>query len=251
MAVHAYAQRDDPVQQARIDLAAAFRLAARLGFDDTIWNHFSLTVPGTVDRFLVKPHGLLMKEIRASDLIVVDTGGETVEGRGVCEKSGACIHIGVHMRHPRAACVMHSHMRHASWLSMVEGGRLLPIHQNGLRFYNRVSYDDRYNGLAIVEEEGRRIADALGDNNILVLANHGVIVVGKSVAEAFYDLYYFEVSCEEQYMLACSGAKPNLIQQDVAQFTYDQYVEGESGAPFEYFAAMRRMLAREEPDFAE
>src|SRR5262245_26403110 len=106
MAVHAYAHRDDPVQQVRIDLAAAFRLAARLGFDDTIWNHFSLIVPRTTDRFLVKPHGLLMKEIRASDLIVVDTAGATVEGRGVCEKSGACIHIGVHMRHPRAACVM-------------------------------------------------------------------------------------------------------------------------------------------------
>lgn len=251
MTVHALAERDDPVRAARVDLAAAFRLAARLGFDDTIWNHFSLTLPGTTDRFLVKPHGLLMKEIRASDLIVIDTEGRTVEGRGVCERSGACIHIGVHVRHPRAACVLHSHMKHASWLSMVEGGRLLPVHQNGLRYYNRVSYDDRYNGLATVEEEGRRIADALGNNNILLLANHGVIVVGASVAEAFYDLYYFEVSCEEQYMLACSGAAPNLVPQDVAQRTYDGYIKDEAGAPFEYFAAMKRMLGREEPDFLE
>jgi ribulose-5-phosphate 4-epimerase/fuculose-1-phosphate aldolase len=251
MSIHALAERQDPVREARIDLAAAFRLAARLNFDDTIWNHFSLTVPGTSDRFLVKPHGLLMKEIRASDLIVVDTAGDTVEGRGVCERSGACIHIGVHMRHPRAACVLHSHMRHATWLSMVEGGRLLPINQNGLRFHNRVSYDDHYNGLAIETEEGRRIADCLGGNNILVLANHGVIAVGPTVAEAFYHLYYFEVSCEEQYMLACSGAKPNLIRQDIAQKTLEQYVEGESGAPFEYFEAMKRMLTREEPDFRE
>jgi ribulose-5-phosphate 4-epimerase/fuculose-1-phosphate aldolase len=250
MAVHAYAQRENPVQQARIDLAAAFRLAARLGFDDTIWNHFSLTMPGTADRFLVKPHGLLMKEIRASDLIVIDPDGNTVEGRGQCERSGACIHVGVHLRHPRAACVLHSHMRYASWLGMVAGGRLLPIHQNGLRFYNRVSYDDRYNGLAIVEEEGRRIADALGENNILLLANHGIIVVGSTVAEAFYDLYYFEVSCEEQYMLACSGVKPNLIPHAMAEATYRQYIDGESGAPFEYFAAMRRMLEREEPEFS-
>jgi ribulose-5-phosphate 4-epimerase/fuculose-1-phosphate aldolase len=251
MSIHALAERQNPVQEARVDLAAAFRLAARLNFDDTIWNHFSLTVPGTTDRFLVKPHGLLMKEIRASDLIIVDTDGNTVEGRGACERSGACIHIGVHMRHPRAACVLHSHMRHATWLSMVEGGRLLPINQNGLRFYNRVSYDDHYNGLAIVTDEGKRIADCLGDNNILVLANHGVIAVGTSVAEAFYDLYYFEVSCEEQYMLACSGAKPNLIRQDIAQLTLDQYVEGEAGAPFEYFDAMKRMLTREEPEFRE
>jgi ribulose-5-phosphate 4-epimerase/fuculose-1-phosphate aldolase len=251
MTVHAFGQREETVRQARLDLAAAFRLAARLGFDDTIWNHFSLTVPGTKDRFLVKPHGLLMKEIKASDLIIIDADGRTVEGRGTCERSGACIHTGIHLRHPRAACVMHSHMRHATWLSMVAGGRLMPIHQNGLRFYSRVSYDDRYGGLAIVEEEGRRIAEALADNNILVLANHGVIVVGKTVAEAFYDLYYFEVSCEEQYMLACSGAKPNLVPQDVAQQTYDQYVEGEAGAPFEYFAAMRRMLEREEPEFAQ
>lgn len=251
MTVHVYAPKSDPLREARIDLAAAFRLAARLGFDDTIWNHFSVTLPGTTDRFLVKPHGLLMKEVRASDLIVVDVEGSTVEGRGVCERSGACIHIGVHRAHPRAACVLHSHMKHASWLGMCDGGRLLPIHQNGLRYYNRISYDDRYNGLAIVEEEGKRIAGALGDNNILLLANHGVIVIGRTVSEAFYDLYYFEVSCEEQYMLACSGAKPRLIDPEMARLTYEQYIEGEADAHIEYFVAMKRMLAREEPEFAK
>jgi ribulose-5-phosphate 4-epimerase/fuculose-1-phosphate aldolase len=250
MVVHAYARKDDATRAARIDLAAAFRLAARLGFDDTIWNHFSLAVPGTTDRYLFKPHGLLFKEIRASDLIVLDAEGNTVEGRGTTDRSAACIHIAVHTAHPRAACVLHSHMRHATWLGMVEGGRLLPIHQNGLRFYNRVSYDDAYGGLALDADEGRRIAAALGDNNLLVLANHGVIAVGATVADAFYDLYYFEVSCEEQYMLACSGARPRLIPHEVAQRTLEQYLEGEPNAPHEYFAAMKRMLEREEPDFS-
>lgn len=249
MTVHAYAQRQDPVREARIDLAAAFRLAARLGFDDTIWNHFTLAVPGTTDHYLAKPHGLLMKEIRASDLIIMDGEGNTVEGTGKSDRSAICIHAGVHRMHPRAACVLHTHQKFATWLGNIEGGRLLPINQNGLRFYNRVSYDDAYNGLGTSHEEGRRMAGCLGDNNILVLANHGVIVVGPTVGHAFYDLYYFEVSCEEQYMVACSGAAPRLIKQDIAQLTYDQTVEAEANAGVDYFAAMKRMLAREEPDF--
>ena len=251
MTVHALTDVQDPVREARIDLAAIYRLAARLGFDDTIWNHFTMRMPGRSDQFLVKPHGLLFSEITASNLIIVDTDGNTVEGHGVAERSGVCIHAAVHTAVPRANCVLHSHMRHATWLGMIENGRLLPVHQNGLRFYGRVSYDDHYNGLAIEREEGARIAGFLVGNDLLILANHGVIAVGPSVAEAFYDLYYFEVSCEEQYMIACSGQRPRLIPHEIAEKTAKQYREGESGAPFEYLTAMKRLLAREEPDYLD
>lgn len=251
MALSEVAKTQDPVRQARVDLAAAYRLVHRFGFDDTIWNHLSLAVPGRPELFLVKPHGLLYPEITASNLLVVDGEGNTIEGRGTAERSGVCIHSRVHRLKADAVCVLHTHMRYATWLSMVENGRLWPISQNGLRFYDRISYDEDYAGLATDFEEGERLAGALGDNNIAILANHGVLVTGASVAEALYDLYYLEVSCEEQYRLASSGLPPRLIPDDVIAKTRDQFVDLEGGAAFEFFAALKRRLDREEPDYTE
>ncbi len=230
MALSAVSSAEDPVREARIDLAAAHRLAARLGFDDGIWNHFSLTVPGRPEHFLVKPHGLLCAEITASNLIAVDCDGKTVDGRGVAERSGVCIHSRVHLAKAEAACVLHTHMRYATWLSMVENGRLLPINQNRLRCYGRISYDDHYGGLAMNMDEGERIARALGDNNILILANHGVVVTGRTVAEAFYELYYLEVCCKEQFTLVSSGAAPRLIDPEVIARTQAQFAAAEDSS---------------------
>ena len=248
MAKPALADVSDPVRQARIDLAAAYRIAAHLSYDDTIWNHFSLRVPGRDDLFLIKAHGLLFDEVTASNLLVVDRDGTVVEGRGKAERSAICIHSRIHERIPRAACVLHTHMRHAKWLSTVEGGRLEAIHQNGLRFFGRISYDERFLGMATNLEEGVRIAEVLGDNDLAILANHGAMSIGTSVAEAFYNLYYLEVSCEEQYMLSCSGKPPRLIDPGVAQSVLKDY-ENESDAPFEYLAAMKRRVERTEPDY--
>ncbi len=249
MAMSAVSSAEDPVREARIDLAAAHRLAARLGFDDGIWNHFSLTVPGRPEHFLVKPHGLLCAEVTASNLIAADCDGNTVDGRGVAERSGVCIHSRVHLAKTEAACVLHTHMRYATWLSMVENGRLLPINQNGMRYYGRISYDDDYGGLAVELDEGERIARALGDNNILILANHGVVVTGRTVAEAFYDLYYLEVCCKEQFTLVSSGAAPRLIDPEVIERTQAQITAAEGGGPTLYFEALKRQLDAEEPDY--
>lgn len=246
----ALARKADPVREARIDLAAAYRIAARLAFDDTIWNHFSLRVPGREEHFLVKAHGLLFEEVTASNLLIVDRDGTVVEGEGRAERSAICIHSRIHDTVPRAACVLHSHMRHATWLGTVEGGRLLPIHQNSLRFYGRISYDDRFPGMATNLDEGQRIAKVLGGNDLAILANHGVISIGGSVAEAFYNLYYLEVACEEQYMLACSGMPPRLIPRQIAESALADYAD-EADAPFLYLAAMKRKLLRLEPDFLD
>lgn len=249
MALSEVSPSSDPVRQARIDLAAFHRLAARFGFDDGIWNHFSLTVPGSPDQFLVKAHGLLCNEVTASNLIVVDSQGNTVFGQGVAESSGVCIHAPIHRTKPGAACVLHSHMRYATWLSMVEGGRLMPINQNGMRYYGRIAYDDHYSGLAVDQDEGLRMTEVMGDCNILILANHGVIVTGRSVAEAFYDLYYLEVCCKEQFTLVSSGAEPRLIPQDVVALTQSQFADVEDGAEELYFEALKRRLDIEEPGY--
>jgi ribulose-5-phosphate 4-epimerase/fuculose-1-phosphate aldolase len=241
----------DPVRQARVDLAAFHRLAARFALDDGIWNHFSLTVPGCPDLFLIKAHGLLCGEVTASNLIAVDGQGNTVEGRGVAERTGVCIHAPIHRAKPDAACVLHTHMRYATWLSMVEGGRLMPVSQKSLLFYGRIAYDDQYGGLAVEEDEGQRMTEALGDNNILILANHGVIVTGPSVAETFYDLYYLEQCCKEQFTLVSSGAEPRLIPEDVVALTQSQYVGVEDGGADLCFDALKRRLDDEEPDYRD
>jgi ribulose-5-phosphate 4-epimerase/fuculose-1-phosphate aldolase len=241
----------DPIRQARIDLAAFHRLAVRFAMDDGIWNHFSLTVPGRPDLFLVKAHGLLCCEVTASNLIAVDSAGKTVEGQGIAETSGVCIHAPIHRGKADAACVLHSHMRYATWLSMIEGGRLMPINQNSLRYYGRISYDDHYNGLADTPDEGRRMAEVLGDNNVLILANHGVIVTGPTVAEAFYDLYYLELCCKEQFTIVSSGAEPRLIPQDVVALTQSQFAGFDDPAAELFFDALKRRLDLEEPDYRD
>lgn len=243
------AEAEDPVREARIDLAAAHRLAARFGIDDGIWNHFTLKLPGRPEHFLVKPHGLLCTEIMAGNLIAVDGEGNTVEGQGAAERSAVCIHSRIHRAKPKAACVLHTHMRYATWLSMVEGGRLLPINQNSLRYYGRISYDDDYSGLAFDPAEGDRMARALGDNTILILANHGVIVTGPTVAEAFYDLYYLEVCCKEQFTVVSSGETPRLIAAAVIERARKQFEDGEAGGAELYFEALKRRLDAEAPDY--
>ena len=251
MALSEVSLSNDPVRDARVDLAALHRIAAKFGFDDGIWNHFSLAVPGRPELFLVKAHGLLCSEITASNLIAVDGQGNTVEGQGVAERSGVCIHTPIHRTKPDAACVLHTHMRYATWLSMVEGGRLMPINQNTMRYYGRISYDDQYSGLAVVRDEGQRMAEALGDNNIMILANHGVIVTGPTVADAFYDLYYLEICCKEQFTLVSSGADPRLIPPAVIELTQSQFADVEDGGAKLYFEALKRRLDIEEPDYRD
>ena len=251
MALSEVSPAADPVREARVDLAAFHRLAAWFGMDDGIWNHFSLVVPGRPDLFLVKAHGLLCREVTASNLIAVDGQGNTVEGRGEAERSGVCIHAPIHQSRPEAACVLHTHMRYATWLSMVEGGRLMPINQNSMRYYGRIAYDDHYGGLAVDHDEGQRMTETLGDHNIMILANHGVIVTGPTVAEAFYDLYYLELCCKEQFTLVSSGATPKLIPQDTVTLTQSQFAGAEDGGPGLYFEALKRRLDIEEPDYRE
>ncbi len=251
MALSEVSPAADPVREARVDLAAFHRLAVRFGMDDGIWNHFTLVVPGRPDLFLVKAHGLLCREVTASNLIAVDGLGNTVEGQGEAERSGVCIHAPIHQSKPEAACVLHTHMRYATWLSMVEGGRLMPINQDGMRYYGRIAYDDRYDGLAVDLEEGRRMAGALGDHTIMILANHGVIVTGRCVAEAFYDLYYLEICCKQQFTLVSSGAEPKLIPQDMVARTQSQFAGAEDGGPRLYFEALKRRLDIEEPDYRD
>jgi ribulose-5-phosphate 4-epimerase/fuculose-1-phosphate aldolase len=242
--------KDDALWQARVDLAAAFRLAVTHKFHEGICNHFSLAVPGTTDRFLVNPYGYHFSEITASSLLLVDTEGNIIEGDGILEKTAFYIHSRIHRMQPNARCVLHTHQPYATTLTVLQHGRLEPISQNALYFYDKIAYDENYNGLALDTSEGDRIAAVMGDKPVCFLGNHGVIVTGPTVASAFDDLYYLERACELQ-VLALSTRQPlRCIDPELAMKTRLQ-MEGEKAQGAElHFKALKRLLDRSQPDYA-
>lgn len=240
----------DADQQARIELAAAHRLIARAGLDDGIWNHLSLALPGRDDRFLLKPHGLLFSEVRASDLIVVDLDGALIQGTGRWEPTAFYIHSRLHRARPELRCVMHGHMPYSTALGAARENRLLPVTQDCLRFYGRVGYYDDYNGLALDEAEADRMVAALGTYDLLFLAHHGVLVGGTTVAEALYLMHYLEVACRAQLLAAsASGGLPRLVSEPVAALASRQLNRNRAEDAALHLAAYQRLLDREQRDY--
>ncbi len=243
--------QSDAMWQARIDLAAAHRLMSRFGWDDSIYNHLTYVVPGRTDQFLVKAHGLLMGEVTASNLIISDSDGNIVEGDGVIERSALHIHAAIHLDNPDGACILHVHPPYGTWLASIQDNRLKMTNQNTARFIDRIAYDDVYNAGAVERGEGERMGDAFGGKRVAIHANHGVTVIGPSVAEAFYDLYTLEQVCKEYYLLYSSGAKPRIFSDEIARTVQAQIDEDRPVDVDLTLAAWKRVLDREQPDYME
>lgn len=237
-------------EEMRRQLAAAFRLAVRFNLHEGICNHFSVRLPGEDDRYLINPVGLHWSEITASRLLLIDEAGTVLEGEGEVETTAFCIHVQAHKAKPEAVCVLHTHMPYATSLTCLDNGRLRFVHQNTLRFYNRVAYDDDYNGLAMDEKEGARISKGMFYGDIVFLAHHGVVVSGPTVAEAFHDLYYLERACEVQVLAASTGQRLREVSSDMALRTAQQFASVAKTEALSHFAALERVLAHEAPDYA-
>lgn len=252
-AAHRDAALDTPeIRAARVDLAACLRMAARLGMHEGICNHFSLVVPGRDDLMLVNPYGWAFAEITASRLLVCDFRGHVVAGEGVPEATAFFIHARLHMAHPRAKAAFHTHMPNATALAMTEGPPLVWAGQTALKFWGRTRVDEDYNGLALDEREGDRIAAALGDADVVFLKNHGVMVVGASAAEAWDDLYYLERAAEAQVLALSTGRALKPVPEELARRTAEQMREGgDRESARLHLGSVKRQLARLEPDFAD
>lgn len=237
------------LRQARIDLAACFRMAARLGLQEGICNHFSALVPGRDDLFLVNPYGLAFEEVTASSLLVCDFHGNVVDGDGTPEATAFYIHAQLHRLMPRAKAAFHTHMPYATALSMTEGDPLVWAGQTSLKFYGRTAVDRDYNGLALNDQEGERIAKAMGDADIVFMKNHGVMVVGPTIGEAWDDLYYLERACEVQVKAMSTGRKLMPVDHDVAQKTYEQMREGDPESGRLHLESIKRVLSKEDASF--
>jgi ribulose-5-phosphate 4-epimerase/fuculose-1-phosphate aldolase len=232
---------------ARVELAAALRAAALYGFNEGIDNHFSLVVPGRSDSFLLNPYGPHWSELRASDLLTIGLGGERLAGDGELDTTAFTIHLGAHRARPDAHCVLHTHMPYATALAMTRDGLDTRASQNAMYFHGRIARL-AYGGLAEAEEEGARIAQALGEGvTVLLMDNHGVLVVGESVADAWHQLYFLERACQVQVLAQSTGSPLLQVPEDVAQHTAAQF-RGVGGQA-ELFAAVRRELDRVNPGY--
>jgi ribulose-5-phosphate 4-epimerase/fuculose-1-phosphate aldolase len=186
--------------------------------------------------------------------MVVDFSGRVLSGQGSVEDTALYIHQPVHRLSPQGTCVLHTHMPYATALCMLENPRLEMAVQSALGFYDDVAYDPTYNGLAYDVSEGERLAQSLGDKSVLMMANHGVLVVGKTVPLAFERLYFLERAAQAQ-VLALSTGRPlrlisePVIQKTVAQFNAGGLVGGRDRADL-HFDALKRVLGRADSDYA-
>jgi len=238
------------IWHARVELAACFRMAARLGLHEGICNHLSAVLPGRDDLFLVNPYGYAFEEITASSLLICDFHGNVIAGEGVPEVTAFFIHARVHMRKPRIKVAFHTHMPNATALAMLDGPPLVWAGQTALKFYGRTAVDPFVYGLALDGAEGDRIAGAIGDADVVFLKNHGVMVVGATIAEAWDDLYYLERACEVQRLAQSTGLPLKPIDPQTAQKTYAQMRDGDRDSARRHLASVRRLLDRERSDYA-
>lgn len=246
--------RNEAERQARVDLAACHRLAVRFGYHEGIDNHLTLLLPGYDDRFLLAPFGLHWSEVRAQDFLVVALDGTVISGSGSVEDTAFFIHAPIHAGARRIPCVLHTHMPYATALSMLENPCLEMVSQNAIGFHAQIAYDTAYNGLALDRSEGERMAAVLGDKTMLLLANHGIVATGNSVADAFNSLYFFERAAQAQILALSTGRSLRKVPEAVVNRTVAQFANstkvGEKSRIELHFAALKRMLDRSEPDYA-
>ena len=242
----------DEIRQARIDLAAAYRLAYQHGLSEGICNHLTLTVPGQPDKFLVVAYGTHWSEVTASNLLMMSLDGELLEGDGVVEDTALYIHAPIHRARPDLKCIMHTHQTQTLALALIENGAIEPINQNALRYYGRVARDDNYSGLAIDVLEGERLANSMQGKNILMMANHGVLVGATSVASAYDELYYLERTAMAQILAMSTGQPLKHIPEDICKETARQLMPGNMHRfANDHFSALKRFLDRDQPDYRD
>jgi ribulose-5-phosphate 4-epimerase/fuculose-1-phosphate aldolase len=253
--MNAHALRSTPSQTdaleaaIRIDLAAAYRLVALFGWDDLVFTHISARVPGPEHHFLINPYGWMFEEITASSLVKVDLHGQVIgQTKEMVNPAGFTIHSAVHDARPDAGCVMHLHTVSGTAVSSQEAG-LLPLNQTAMLLNGKVAYHD-FEGVALNHDERPRLVADLGDKSAMILRNHGTLVTGRSVAEAFTTMYFLERSCQMQ--VAAQAGGPLRIPQDQVQDVVEQQSQGLSVvADNLVWPGLLRRLHRQNPGYAD
>jgi ribulose-5-phosphate 4-epimerase/fuculose-1-phosphate aldolase len=207
-------QVSDVEWQARVDLAAAYRLVALYGWDDLIFTHISARVPGKDHHFLLNPYGMMFEEVTASSLVKIDLqGNKVMDSPYFINPAGFTIHSAVHAAREDALCVMHLHTTYGIAVSAQKNG-LLPLSQQAMFALSSLAYHD-YEGLALDEEEKPRLVSDFGDKKYLILRNHGLLTVGRTAAEAFLGMFLLERACEIQILAQSGGGELSPIPNEI------------------------------------
>jgi ribulose-5-phosphate 4-epimerase/fuculose-1-phosphate aldolase len=248
LALAAHDRPEMDYAEQRTALACAFRWAARFDLHESVANHFSLAVNETGTRFLMNPRGRHFSLIRASELLLLDAADNaTMRRSDAPDPTAWALHGAIHRRVPHARCLLHVHSRYATVLACLADPTLPPIDQNAMRFWGRVTVDEQFEGMGL-DDEAERVAAMIGGNPILLMRNHGVMVVGETVAQAFDDLYYFERSCETFITALQTGRELKIVSDDVAATTRQQWLDYPDLSD-DHFRELGAILDREDPSY--
>jgi ribulose-5-phosphate 4-epimerase/fuculose-1-phosphate aldolase len=236
--------------QLRVELAAAFRLAARFDWHEAVANHFSLAVSPDGKKFLMNPRWKHFTRIKASELLLLDANDKsTMERPDAPDLTAWSLHGRLHAALPQARCIIHLHPPHATAIASLADPEIKPIDQNTARFYNRVACDMDYGGMANTDAEGDRIARLMGNKSIMMMGNHGVLICAASVAEAFDLTYYLERACRNLVLAYQTGQPLHVMSDAVAEKTAQEW-EADRDQFHAHFAEMRAILDAEGQDYA-
>lgn len=233
----------------REDLAAMFRLAVSHDWHEGVANHFSAATNDDGTQFLINPRWVHFSHVTASNLLHCDANDTSVMARDDAPDPSAWgIHSAIHRKNANARVVLHLHPPYATALAALKDPTIKPIDQVTARYYNRVAYDLDFGGIAHGDEEGDRIAEALGDKSVMMMGNHGVTTVGQTVAEAFDAMYHLERAARTLVLAYSTGQEISVMSDNLAESTAQDW-EVYKGAEFAHFAEKKRMLDKTEPDY--
>lgn len=239
-----------PHYEERVDLAAAFRWTVRLNMHEAVANHFSLAVNDDGTQFLMNPNQVHFSRIKASDLLLIDANDpETLTGPNAPDPTAWGLHGAIHRNVPQARCVMHVHSIHATVLASLADSRLPPIDQNSATFFNRQIVDEHYGGLAF-EEEGERCASLFTDpkKKVMIMGNHGVMIIGDSVADTFNRMFYFERAAETYIKALWTGQTLRVLSDEIAEKTAAE-IEDYPGQADRHLSELKLILDEQEPAY--
>jgi ribulose-5-phosphate 4-epimerase/fuculose-1-phosphate aldolase len=245
-------------QELRVQLAGAYRLIDHFGWSELIWTHTTVRVPGPEHHFLINPYGYRFDEVTASNLVKVDLHGNIIGDQSQeINPAGFVIHSAIHMARQDVRCVMHTHTVAGMGVAALQCG-LLPISMYAIGYDDGVGYHD-FEGPSLDLEERERLAKDLGDKNVLILRNHGLLTCGETIAQAFVRMYRLERACQIQLVAQATGSPLVVPPDNVRELSRDRsdvflLAEGDKGYsrnPNPEFAAMLRLMDRKDPSYKE
>jgi len=236
--------------EARVALAACYRLVAHYGMDDIVYTHISARVPGTEEHFLLNPFGTMFEEIAASSLVKIDLDGKVIAPAGArVNEAGFTVHSAVHAARADVGCVIHTHTRAGMAVSALEGG-LLPLCQKSMLFHNRLATHD-YEGVAFDLSERARLVADLGPHKAMILRNHGLLTCGRDCAEAFSLMYQLEIACRVQLDVLAAGQPHRLPTDAIAEKAAHQLESYPIPPSTLEWPALLRKLDRLDPSYRQ